>query len=69
MITVRVSEDEYQTLHSTARTMGYRSLSDLTRAAMHNITGVPDPVSSRLETFAARLARLEAALTEKPHAQ
>jgi len=79
MITVRVSEDEFESLRTITRSMGYRSLSDLARAAMHSVIGnnlsSEDVLTTRLETFDARITRLgreierlSAALTEKNHA-
>jgi hypothetical protein len=80
MITVRVSEEEFESLRTITHSMGYRSLSDLARAAMHSVIGDKLPpetaIATRLETFDARITRLgreierlSAAITQKPHAQ
>lgn len=78
IVTVRVSEDEFESLRTATSSLGYRSVSDLARAAMHRIIGnnLPpeDVLATRFETFDARLdrlgrevERLSAALVEKPH--
>ena len=62
MITVRVSEDEFENLRSVTRSLGYRTVSDLARAAMNSVAGEAPPrdaLASRLENLDERVQKLE----------
>jgi hypothetical protein len=39
IITVRITDEEYETLRATTQFKGYRNVSELARAAMHTVAG------------------------------
>lgn len=63
MITVRVSEDEFVNFRTITRSMGYRSVSDLARAALNSVVGdavaAHPAIADRLDNLDVRLAKLE----------
>ncbi len=62
MISVRLSEEEYTALRHLCSLTGARSVSDLTRDAMHTVLrGVKreDALGSNLEEFRAGMKNLE----------
>jgi hypothetical protein len=62
MISVRLSEEEYTALHQLCSLTGARSVSDLTRGAVHSVLrGVKgeDSLGTNLEEFRVGMKNLE----------
>jgi Arc/MetJ-type ribon-helix-helix transcriptional regulator len=67
MISVRLSEDEYESLRRMCVTTGARSVSDLTRDAMQtllNNSSRESDVSSYLNDFRAQITTLDRKIEE-----
>jgi hypothetical protein len=63
MVTVRLSDEEYQAVRTVTAARGYRSVSDLARAALQSLIAAPpvaplDSVTSRLDEHASMIADL-----------
>jgi hypothetical protein len=62
MISVRLSEEEYAALRHLCSLTGARSVSDLTRDAVHTVLRAvnrEEPFASNLEKFRAEMKNLE----------
>lgn len=75
MISVRVSESEYELLKKHYASLGTRSVSDLARAALQRVIGVPatngihrepeiQTMDEKLSTLQSQISQLSRALTE-----
>lgn len=61
-ISIRISEAEYEVLKAQCRNIGARSVSDLTRLAIHRVTEdhtFEASVGSSLQTLNTRISELE----------
>ncbi len=62
VITVRVSDEEYENLRAATWSKGYRNVSELARAGMHSVVGeqlAPHQVlAMRVDEHAARIAAI-----------
>lgn len=63
IITVRLTDEEYEKLLEVISSRGYRNVSELARAGMHSLVGgeqfAPDQVlASRVDEHSARLAAI-----------
>lgn len=62
IITIRVSDEEYETLRAATQSRGYRNVSELARAAMQTITGEQlaphQALARRVDDHSARIAAL-----------
>ncbi len=73
MITIRLTEDEFQQIRTIAEAAGAQSVSEFTRSAIHALLSdtshlpiqqIPDPVERRFATVYARLRSLETRLEQ-----
>jgi hypothetical protein len=66
MISLRLSEGEYEVLKARYRTYGARNVSDLARLALEQVLSTPDApqnaMIARLAEFDARLQALESSI-------
>jgi Arc/MetJ-type ribon-helix-helix transcriptional regulator len=62
IITVRLSDDEYESLRAATQSRGYRNVSELARAAMHSVAGdilAPHQLlARRVDEHSTRIAEL-----------
>ena len=62
IITIRLSNDEYESLRAATQSRGYRNVSELARAAMHSVAGeilAPHQVlARRVDENSIRIAEL-----------
>ena len=62
IITIRLSDEEYETLRVTALSRGYGNFSELARAAMHSVASDQLPpheiLARRVDEHSVRLAAL-----------
>lgn len=64
LVYFRVSEDEYQRLHSLCHQVGARSLSDLVRRSLLEESGGDGEDGQRMEILAERIERLTRLIEE-----
>jgi hypothetical protein len=67
IISLRLSEEEYESLKSVYPSRGVRSLSEFARDAMHKVAGVVPPgganIEDRVELLHGKVAVLEGEVT------
>jgi hypothetical protein len=72
IISLRLSEEEYESLKSVYPSRGVRSLSEFARDAMHKVAGVGPPggakIEDRVELLHGKVALLEGEVTRLSHA-